>query len=548
MHHWKLGTVLALSLGLAACGTTNTPKLTSAYIQPECPVEEPCEGPTPPPEPEVVLSPDTRILDSAVEFYDQATGRLTVTNTYVTASYAVGNIVVGGITTATPVGVPPRRITGITYSGNTIILSTQEAGLTDAVQDGTINFTQTLTVNDIAEETTPDVVASALNGQSLLSALAVNCTTNGNIYSKNFEKTFGANSTLSGCARIGLDTTLNMRISRFTLQSFEASVKISEEAQLELDLASDSGSKEWELGRIRFNPITVFLGPVPIVMTPYIAFAAGVNGNVSANLTYKVEQSASYKTGILYANGSLSKISEKTSFFKGPKPIYSPTLTATAKGYLDVKPGLNFWSTVVLASADGDVTGTVRGYVKADVNTSRNPVWQITAGPQFCIGYKAKLDVLFGIISQSWSGNQCGNELRTFEWNSNEGTGNQYPSPYPSWSSVILNFTNTYGDIEIYRTDPRTGVETMVVRLGGNNTFDITPFIDANDDTNFRIRSISKKPGSFSSYQRKIDMDVLGNNTVLWNTPPVSCSSCGSADVYGFTVNKDLAFFKVLYP
>ncbi|THF70232.1 hypothetical protein E7T06_08590 [Deinococcus sp. Arct2-2] len=560
MKHFKIGVALALSLALASCGTTplGSAPAEKGDVSPQnfqcpepyrvaqqrLPSDPSCPDPDPT-DPGVVLSPDTRILDGAVQSYDDASGILVVADTFVTSAYAVGNIVIGGVTPGTPVGVPPRRVTGISSSGSDLILSTQAASLTDAVQEGQLTFTQALTVSDIAEETTTDVVAYALQGKSMLSALAVSCTkVNGNIYSKDFTKDLGSVSRLNGCARVGLDTTLNLNISRFTLQSFEASVKLSEEAQLELELASYSDNKEWELGRIRFNPITAWLGPVPIVLTPYIAFAVGINGTVSANLSYKITQDVSYKAGVQYVNGSLSRINQKTTNFTGPVPTMSNPVTGTAKAYLDVKPGLNFWSTVILATADGDVTGTVRGYVKADVNTARSPVWQITAGPQFCIGYKAKLDVLFGIISNSWSGNQCGNELRSFEWNSGTGNGTQTPSPFSTWNSVVLNFTDVYGDIEIYKTDPRTGVESLVVRLAGNNTYDITPYIDASDDTDFRIGSVSKKPGTFSSYQRSIDMNVLGNNVLIWDGPRQSCSSCHSGTVYNFTVNKSLATFK----
>ncbi|GGM18342.1 hypothetical protein [Deinococcus aerophilus] len=545
MHYWKLGAALALSLGLAACNTTVTPNLTPAYIEPQnCPVEDPCEGPPPPSEPEVILSPNTRILDSAVQSYDPATGRLVLTSTGVTAAYAVGHIVVGDVTPNTPAGVPPRRITSVTNSGGTVVLSTQEAGLTDAVQDGEVNFTRTLTVNDIAEETTSGMVATALNGQSLLSALAVSCTTSGTIYSANFTKSIGSAVVLNGCARVGLDTTLNLRINHFKLQSFEASLKMSEEAQLELALKPFADDAEWELGRIRFKPITVSLGPVPIVMTPYVVFVAGVNGTVSANVSYKVIQNASYTTGLKYTNGTLNKINLRTSFFQAPDPIHDNPLTGNAKGYLDIKPGLNFYSTVALATAQGDVIGTVRGYIKADFDTSRNPVWQITAGPQFCISYKTKLNALFGLVDETWSGNECSNELRAFERNSSTGTGIQNPSPYQSWNNVSLVFTNTYGDIEIYKTDPGMQ-ETMVIRLAGNNTFDLTPFVHATKTTEFRIKSISKKPGTFSSYQRKIDMSLFGNGDLVWDAPAINCTSCSSADVYRFKVNKSIAFFQI---
>lgn len=555
MNGLKLSMVALLAMGLASCGSgTKTPGA-AATLQPQriiCPSDstDPCSAPPSDPAPTptsgVVLSSDTRILGDELQRYNPDDGSLTLYTDGTTQGYAVGNILIGGISGASPVGVPPSRITGITPSGNVLIISTTPASLPDAVEQGSVNFTRTLTSADVAEDSLTELGMKALNGQSLLSALSVDCNT-GSTFTKSFNKSipFGSGSEFNSCLGLGIDTTLNLSISGHKLNTFEASVKLSETAKMELKLMSQSVhyQHDWEIGRIKFNPIPVALGPIPIVFTPYVIFSVGVDGQVSANISYGVSQTATYTAGIKYANGTLSKIGLFSPTLVIPPLINSGSITASAKAYLDVKPGVNFWSTVILATADGDVNGTVRGYGKADVDTNRQPTWKVSAGVQFCYGYKVKLDVIFGIYSKTWSGDGCGGEIPLWE-RQDGGTAGGPVSTGTSFNSVILNFTNVYGGVEVYKTDPRTGAQSRIGTLSGNGNIDITGYLDPSLDTPISVTAVAKSPSWYQSYRWTIDMAVTANGAVAFDPPGQSCTGCHSQTVYNLSVNKNLGTIK----
>lgn len=562
----QLAALSLIGLTLAACGqTTPTPAASSAtpitaqlaYPEP-CPLSinsnrvpvDGCGDPPPPPDPtdDTILAPGAQILDNAVIAYSEGDGTLVVNSTPVTNAYSVGNVVIGGISPVTPGGVPPRRIIAISDAGGTRTLLTEEAGLTDVVEQGSVDFARTLTVADIALVEDPAYPASRVSGQQLMQTLSVSCSTGGtSLYSKSFSKSLDGSSTLNGCFGLNLDTILKLKISHFKLDTFEASVKLTEEAKLELEMMAGSASMnhEWNLGAIWFNPIDIQLGPVPLLITPYIKFTAGVDGTVTGAFSYTASQTASYKAGLQYANGKVSTINQRAVTLNAPAPTLSNTtsLKATAKAYVEARPGISFFTTIIAAHADGGVYAGVRAYAKADVDTQRHPLWQLTAGPQFCYGYQAHLEVLLGLIDKTWSGDKCGSEIRMFELHSSD-VGPVLPSNSNAWNNVSLNFNITEGEIEIYKTDP-SGATSFVTHLTSSGPFDLTPYIDPVDDTDFTIVGISKRSsGIFGSYRHHFSMTVTADGDPIWPVGEVGCTGCGSREEIKFTINKNLALLQ----
>jgi hypothetical protein len=562
-----------LGLALAACGQNTVTPVASAepVTKAQRLLPQPCDsaalsrssvpvdgcGDPVPPDPidpggsGVILAPGAHILSNEALSYDPDSGMLTVQQTQATASYAIGDVVIGGRTTATTAGVPPRRIVGITPGNNTLIFTTQDAGLTDVIEEGSLDFTRTLTVADINSiDQDPDETAASLNTQKLMRALSVDCSSGGHkVYGKSFTKTFDGSSTLSGCFQIDFDTTLKLKISHFKLDTFEASGKLSEQAKLQLQLASSSASlnHEWNLGTVWFNPIDIQMGPVPLLITPYIKFSAGLDGSVTGTMSYTATQQASYKAGLQYANGKLSGINERNSSIDIPDPTLGNTtsLQMSGKAYVEARPGITFFTTIVAAHADGGVYAGIRAYAKVNVDTQKHPLWQITAGPQFCYGYNAHLEILLGLIDKTWSGDQCGNEIRILEKHSND-VGPVLPSSSNSWNSVILNFNVTQGEIELHKILP-SGGDVVIAYLTSSGPFDLTPYIDPFDDTEFKVVGISKRSsGIFGSYGHQLDLNVLADNASIWPAGHRGCTGCHSQQEYHFTVNKNLALLQPL--
>jgi hypothetical protein len=475
--------------------------------------------PQPPRDPGVVLAASTRILApnaGVIQAYDEASGTLTLPINSVTSAYVPGTILVGGITASTPVGVRPSKVVSVATSGGNLVVTTVPASLEEAVSDGTISEERQLSAADVVEELITPQGMNVLKGQSLTSALAFNCKKGGSAgISKNFSKhlddttttwnngSTGLSMDIEGCVRADLALKLNLSIKKFKLQSFEASVKLTEEAELAFKTTgSASYGKEWELGRVKFASMTFFLGPVPVVVSPFVAFIVGVEGNVTASLSYKVTQDLTYKVGIGYTRADgMKKINEKEFHFDLPeKDFVNVNLAASAKAYVGLKAGINFWSTVILATADGDLYGVVRGFGKASIDTSRTPLWRLTAGMQFCYGYKLSLDLLFGLVSKSWDGSQCGREYDLWSIDSNGKVGNVVPGVINPLDPVF----NVYNNISFsvngsIKTSARiskvefNGTSTYITAFGGSGTLDLTRYVGNNENAVFIIEATVPK-------------------------------------------------------
>ncbi len=63
-------------------------------------------------------------------------------------------------------------------------------------------------------------------------------------------------------------------------------------------------------------PYTIFVGPVPVVLTPTFTFFVGVSGDANGGFSVGVTQTASVTGGLSFSNGQLS-------------PIFTPTIDLT---------------------------------------------------------------------------------------------------------------------------------------------------------------------------------------------------------------------------
>ncbi|MDV6376176.1 hypothetical protein [Deinococcus arenicola] len=578
---------LLCSLVLAACNSAVTPNAAGKgtgntqvqqQILQDCPelsgvstmsgqlLRPPCGDPDLPPLPsdDTVLTPEARVLESnAILSYFPDTGQIVLSSTPETNTYTSGLVVVGGQTSVTPAGIPPRRITGIQNQNGNWVLSTVEASLTDIIEEGTLDFSRSLRADEIAlvegeSPCDPDLnyfVAcggspvefnNSLSSQSLLHALSVSCSTPGSIFNKSFDK-----GVLKGCIDLGVKPKVSLKIRRARVESFEASVQLSEQAKLQIELLNQSASlkKDWELGSIWFQPITVSIGPVPVVLTSYVKFIGHMDGSVSATLKYEVTQDATYKGGLQYQNGSMSVINQRSG------PVVS-TLTGGPVGKADVtasieaRGGIGFYVTVVAAHADGGVYAGIRGYGKASIDTSRHPLWQVTAGPQFCIGYTSHVEVLLGLLNRRWSGESCGSLFTSYEAHSND-VGPVFQTGVSTWNTVSLNFDIAKGSAEILKVTPAGDVR--VGYLTSSGTFDLTPYLNSSppgSDTQFKVVGISVKDWV---YKHKLAMVAFADGQLLYNAGTRECGmgsafGCGSKVEYRFNVNPSLALFEPLSP
>jgi hypothetical protein len=154
--------------------------------------------------------------------------------------------------------------------------------------------------------------------------------------------------TLDGQLSARADAFVNVNISWFRLQHFDAGVQLSESARATLFA---KGSYMWNVNRdltqwqVVFSPITFTIGPVPVVITPILVPTVGTNGQITATLRYEASQSFTGRYGVEYNRGSGWRgINTNTWTFSAP-PAPTATASAQASAYLGAKGILALYST-----------------------------------------------------------------------------------------------------------------------------------------------------------------------------------------------------------
>jgi hypothetical protein len=89
---------------------------------------------------------------------------------------------------------------------------------------------------------------------------------------------------------------------------------------------------------VRFKPIVVTVGPVPIVITPELQIYLDATGSVRAGLATSARQSASLGAGLRYADGAVSPVTKLSNTFT----FNPPALTSAASLTAGVAPKFGF--------------------------------------------------------------------------------------------------------------------------------------------------------------------------------------------------------------
>jgi len=111
-------------------------------------------------------------------------------------------------------------------------------------------------------------------------------------------------------ATLTIDPTISCsyEIKKFKVKKLKVQFQVDEEIEIAatLTLLNIEWEKEKKLLSIEFTPITVMVGPVPVILTPEIEVNAGVNLEISSAITTSVTQELSFTVGIEYNSGSWS--------------------------------------------------------------------------------------------------------------------------------------------------------------------------------------------------------------------------------------------------
>jgi probable HAF family extracellular repeat protein len=359
----------------------------------------------------------------------------------VASSLAAGNVLASAPTPAAPNGILVK-ILSVSIANQIVTASVQQAALTDAIQQGTIQFNEVLgPSNTTAHSVSTGIVARTRSRVSPRTPSSGACAGNSNTIQSPFNVPLTAGLNLTGEDDVCPSFTFSIQIASFQVVSANVAVNVGLHAAIGL-LASTQGTftLQHTLATYSTAPSVVIVGVVPVVIQPAFAPYVGLSGTASASAYTGLTADSSLSVGTSYAGGAWTPVDTATS----PATIGSATSVdgqVTLKAYAGMKASVSLYNVVgVTASLNGD------GYLQFDSSLTANPCWSLTAG----IEGSAGVDVTV-----------LGNTLQS------------YSSPTLSlFSTPVLQATNTCFAPTLSSVTPNSGLQngpSTTIALVGTN-------------------------------------------------------------------------------
>lgn len=241
-----------------------------------------------------------------------------------------GDVMVTGVSATTPEGFL-RKVTDVQVEGDRVQITTVQGTLEDAIEQGELHVSQQLTPSMVIQEDT-------LEGVQLLR------TTSNQFYFQLTEVVLydvdGSDQTTYDQIRANGQLTIepyyyfDIEIGFFSLEELTFYVLTTETAKLEITAYTEAvgTDKEIPLTTYYCYPITVYIGPVPVVITPVVSIVVGLEGGIYAGVSTSVTQSLGVYAGVNYSDNDWSTPSDFNNSFSWDYPTISTN--ANFKGYL----------------------------------------------------------------------------------------------------------------------------------------------------------------------------------------------------------------------
>ena len=345
---------------------------------------------------EVVLQPNTKISDAATGdaliSFDTLTGQMMfITETPLLRNIRAGDVFVSEPTPAAPFGLL-RKITGVRKSKGQVFLQTVQAKINEAVKFGKFHGAAELLPEDTSVETASVTKLPSVEKNEPI-ARAAETGDNFNFH-RDIDVTIdleGADGDVSGTGTVRIQGSIDFNAGwdmgfgvedcfdefpPICVDRVEAHVKVDQKSTVKVT-GNFNGhlNKEETIDTIHFDPITFFIGPIPVVIVPKIDIIAGVTGNAHADFVFDAHTEAAFKAGL--------KWTDPDDGGEGWKPIHERTVptgdgSGTLNVDLDVEGYAKGHAKLLLYGIAGPGIAASLG-LRAEVHTGQSPLWRIKA-------------------------------------------------------------------------------------------------------------------------------------------------------------------------
>jgi hypothetical protein len=185
---------------------------------------------------------------------------------------------------------------------------------------------------------------------------------------------------------IDIATSWSWGVPRPEVKSFSAAVTVEPTIEGKVEVTGEIASAEYKraLPSIRFTPVTIMVGPVPVVVVPTMdpAFTATIGLSAKASVAWQA--SFPMKAGVQYSDGSWRPVHEIAA---------STAVTPAGEVALKSEVGLEVDAVLGLYGAVGpevSITPSVAFEVQRELG-SPAAHWKLTAGVEGNVGAKVSL-------------------------------------------------------------------------------------------------------------------------------------------------------------
>ena len=250
----------------------------------------------------------------------------------------VGSVLVSDMTTVASDGYL-RKVSAISNIDGKIVLTTEQAALTDIIEKGNVKFSKTFTDSDIIGIDSSEVDISGENKKSA-EISSFNFTYNEVIYDQDKDlQTKNDQLCLSGSMSVQpiFDFELDIDNSQIEKLLMKLSLVNTNIFKTEAQLSLLSLKEQVVLKTFHLKPFTIYVAvppfpvaiPIPIA-DQWIAIVLGVDGKVSAKVSFGAQNINTSTIGLIYENNSWSTINEQENAFT--------TLPFTFEGNARIEP------------------------------------------------------------------------------------------------------------------------------------------------------------------------------------------------------------------
>ncbi len=275
-----------------------------------------------------------------------------------------------------------RKVESVEQNNGKIVITTRQAYLDEAIEQGEIRFDQPLTLQDVEEEENLHQAIDPLSSPKSQASKAL-------AKAALLQMGFGLRDTVlpgvvvKGSLWMSLAPELSIKIRYFSLKELKAIMKANENAQLRVTASgSVKGEKEKKIKTIRFKPFTVWVSYVPVYIRPVLEIYLGSSISAQAKLASEVNQVLNYQAGIQYVNQQWGLVNQLDKSFTFDPPSLDSTLSSQAY----FRPQLNFRIYGVNAPY-----AAVKGYLQLDADINKEPFCDLYAGITGLAGVKGKI-------------------------------------------------------------------------------------------------------------------------------------------------------------